>query len=456
MIYGYLRCTGMKFVARVFLPAIAITFLQFMPSAYSQSIDEYMDMQIHPTIHIPHPVFDPGLTYFDPSDPPDLKHKHLMKNVNYANYWEANPGCRIFVIGFMTKESIRNPHKARKQILEQMEYVENFVRKYDEKFAIARSPEEVRSLVARTNKTIIMYSLEGAKALIGSEEDAKFWAEKGVAFVTLMHLLESELGGSAIRPGIIFKLINPKGVFRNKKNRGLTPLGKNAIVWLANAGILTDISHMSDETRRDALDLMIEKGIPPLSTHDGLRPLQNMERAILEEDIIRIYQAKGLMALPVSGISLRPFKPDEEFKKLIENKTDYCNGSVDTYRFTYESLKSILEKNVSRIFNDSTKSIDDLNEEERIDLAIGFETDFNGYVNHSRPRYGHKGCFELQPNHSYEAIEVQGLAHPGLLDSQWKWMAKQGVDLAPIKRASEKFLRMWEKLRKKDFNISIP
>jgi len=44
----------------------------------------------------------------------------------------------------------------------------------------------------------------------------------------------------------------------------------------------------------------------------------------------------------------------------------------------------------------------------------------------------------------YEPIELQGLAHPGLLDSQWKWMAKEDVDLEPILRASEKFLRVWE------------
>ncbi|MEP6795607.1 MAG: hypothetical protein ABJB16_14860 [Saprospiraceae bacterium] len=49
-------------------------------------------------------------------------------------------------------------------------------------------------------------------------------------------------------------------------------------------------------------------------------------------------------------------------------------------------------------------------------------------MNHSRPRYGKHGCFEAAPDTVYEPIELQGLAHPGLLDSQWKWMTKQGVD----------------------------
>lgn len=419
-------------------------FFLLMPTAQSQVIHEYMDMQIHPTMHIAHPIFDPGLIYFDENEPPELTYKHKFKNVNYANYWEDNKGCRIFVAGFMTKESIRNRQKARRVILEQMKYVEEFVQQYPDKFAIARSPGEVRKLVSQTNKTIILYSLEGAKALVGSEEDAQFWADKGVAFVTLIHLLDSELGGSAIRPGIIFSLINLKGALRCKKKRGLTDLGRNAIQWLANAGIMTDISHMSDATRADALDLMAEKGIPPVSTHDMFKPIQNMERGISEEDVIRIYQGHGFMSLPISGISLKPYHPDPKYKALLDRQPEYCNGSIDTYRFTYEALQLFLAENVGRIFNDSTKTMDNLTEDEKIDIAIGFQSDFNGWLNHSRPRYGKQGCFEIALDAEYEPIELQGLAHPGLLESQWQWMANEDVDLEPILRASEKFLRVWE------------
>jgi len=421
-----------------------IVFFLLVQTAQGQVIHEYMDLQIHPTMQIPHPRFDPGLTYFDEKDPPKLTYKHLFKNVNYANYWEDNKGCRIFVVGFMTRESIHDRQKARDMILEQMKYVESFVQQHPDKFAIAKSPGEVRTLVTQTKKTIIVYSIEGGKSLIGSEEDAQFWAEKGVAFVTLIHLLDSELGGSAIRPGIIFKIINPKGALRSKKKRGLTDLGRNAIQWLANAGIMTDISHMSDSARADALDLMIERGIPPIATHDAFKPIQNMQRAIAEADVIRIYQGHGFMSLPLSGISLKPYHAYPKYKALLDRQPEYCNGSVDTYRFTYEALKAFLAENVGRIFKDSTKTMDNLSENEKIDLSIGFQSDFNGWLNHSRPRYGKGGCFKASPDSVYEPIELQGLAHPGLLESQWKWMAKEDVDLEPILRASEKFLRVWE------------
>ncbi len=422
---------------------LSLTFL-VVQTAKSQVIHEYMDLQIHPTMHIAHSNFTPGLTYFDEKHPPKLTYKHTFTNVNYANYWENNKGCRIFVVGFMTKERIRNRQKARDVILKQIAYVEDFVKQHPDKFAIAKSPEEVRQLVAQTKKTIIVYSIEGGKALVGSEEDAQFWASKGIAFITLIHMVDSELGSAAIRPGILYSIINPKGALRSKKKRHLTELGKNAIQWLAHAGVMTDISHMSDSTRADALDLMEEKGIPLISTHDMFKPIQNMQRSIAEKDVIRIYQAHGFMSLPLSGISLKPHRPDPKYKKLLDSSPDYCNGSVDTYRFTYEALQSFLAENVLLILKDSSKTINNLTENEKIDLAIGFQSDFNGWLNHSRPKYGKHGCKEAASGAVYEPIETQGLAHPGLLDSQWKWMAKEDVDLEPILRASEKFLRVWE------------
>src|SRR5687767_2441159 len=146
--------------------SLSLSLFLLMQTAQSQTIHEFMDLQIHPTMHIAHRHFGAGLTYFDENTPPALTYKHRFKNVNYANYWEDNKGSRIFVIGFLTKERIRNRQKARDMILEQMKYVEEFVQKHSDKFAIAKSPGEVRDLVTQTKKTIIIYSIEGGKALI--------------------------------------------------------------------------------------------------------------------------------------------------------------------------------------------------------------------------------------------------------------------------------------------------
>ena len=112
----------------------------------------------------------------------------MLKNVNYANYWENNKGARIIISGALNKEGVKNPIKARNNILNQIEYLNDFARNNSDRFVVAKSPKEVRDLVATTNKTIIIHSVEGANQLINSQEDANFWAEKGIAFMTLIHL----------------------------------------------------------------------------------------------------------------------------------------------------------------------------------------------------------------------------------------------------------------------------
>lgn len=405
-------------------------FLISSNSISGQEIHEYMDLQIHPCIHIPYTFYGEGLQYFDKNDPPDLTFKHLITNVNYANYLRKNKGARILVVGSLTEENIASNKRARKMILKQIDFVDQFVAENSEDFAIARSPKEVRELVHSTDKTIFVHSIEGGKRLINSQADADFWAGKGVAFVTLIHLVDSDLGGAAIKPGFIPSLLNFHGLFYDRSKRGLTEKGKKAILWLANAGIMTDMTHMSYASRKDALILMEEHGIPPLVTHDLFRPIHDQPRGVPEEDLVRIYKNNGLMSLPISGETCRPYGPRKDYQNKVDALEKYCDGSIDSYKFTYLEVLAFLKKSLTA--------------EEFEELSLGFQTDFNGGLIHHHPRYGDDGCFEAHPDSTYEDIELLGLAHPGLLESHWRLLEKEGVDLEPVKRSSEKFLQMWE------------
>ncbi|MCB9234187.1 MAG: membrane dipeptidase [Bacteroidia bacterium] len=423
----------------------------FLPAKGQQQIREYMDLQMHPTMHMVYSFFSPGFEYFDPAHPPKLTWKHTFTNVNYANFWEDNAGARIIVTGALSPEYIKNKRKARRMILEEMAYINDFARARSEKFVVARTPEEVRYLVENTDKTIIVHSIEGAKRLVNSQTDANFWAEQGIAFMTLIHLVDDEFGGSGIRPGLVTNLINLKGwmrkKFRPKKYRGLTPKGKQAILWLANAGIMTDLTHMSEQARKDALTLMEEHKIPPLVTHELYKPMQNNPRGMEKEDLLRVYRGGGLYSPPISGESLHAYHPYPEIQQRIDTMKCFCPGSIDSYKLTYQLVQELVEGHAAELLNRPGITYEDLSENEKVDLAIGFQTDFNGWLNHSRPRYGKDGCSEALDGAQYEEIELIGMPHPGLLESNWRLLEKEGVDITPVKRASEKFLQMWEHFR---------
>lgn len=417
---------------------------------FSQEIREYMDLQTHPTMHLAYGFFSKGLQFFDPEKPPKLSHKHIFTNVNYANYLKDNKGSRIIVHGAIAPELSNDREKAILVILEQLKFVNDFADRNAEDFVVATSPEEVREYVHTTDKTIIIHSIEGAKGLIHSQGDANFWADQGISFFTLVHLMDDEYGGGAILPYMNTKLINLKGTLHKKRRRGLTEKGKQAILWLAEAGIMTDLTHMSDSTREDALTFMAEHNIPPLVTHDVYKPIQNHPRGITEKDYLRIYQQNGLASLPISGASLIAHEPRADYaRKLAElDSLDcFCSGSIDSYKFTYLALQQLIEGNIPAISGNTYLEYADLSEAQKVQYAIGFQSDFNGWLDHSRPRFGKKGCWDIDPDANYEAIEIEGMPHPGLMNSHWRWMEKEGVDIAPVRRASERFLQIWEYLR---------
>ncbi|MCB0502855.1 MAG: hypothetical protein KDD32_09220, partial [Bacteroidetes bacterium] len=85
--------------------------------------------------------------------------------------------------------------------------------------------------------------------------------------------------------------------------------------------------------------------------------------------------------------------------------------------------------------------------------SIGFQSDFNGWLSHSRPRYGKDGCYPIQKDSIYREIETKGLAHPGLLNEHWETLINEDVDIEPIKRNAEKFLQLWEYFLSHDWNF---
>lgn len=414
----------------------------------AQEIREFMDLQTHPTMHMAYGFFGKGLAYFDAEAPPELSHKHLFTNVNYANFLEGNAGARIIVNGAILPEVMVPKKRARQRILEQLQFVNNFAAAHSEHFAVARSPQEVRDLIHQTDKTVIIHSIEGGKRLLDGPEDARFWADQGVAFITLIHLMDDEFGGAAILPDLTTKVINYRGgmrkTFRKRDSRGLTEKGKQAIQWLADAGIMTDLTHMSDQSRTDALAYMAAHNIPPLVTHDMFKPLHNHPRGIPEAEVVQIYQLGGMVSLPISGMSTQLHEADPKYEAEIAARERHCPGSIDSYIFSYEVVKELVESSAVEVALGPSKGFQQLSEAEKVDFAIGFQTDFNGWVNHHRPRYGEDGCLEVEPGKAYEAVELEGMAHPGLLESHWQLMEQEGADLEPIRRASEKFLQMWE------------
>jgi len=347
-------------------------------------------------------------------------------------------GVRIVLAAAMAAERARNPRQARRLILKQFAYIERFILDHPEQYALARSPAEARMLLKTTDKMVIIHSIEGGHHLLWSPEDALFWADQGVALMTLIHLRDKEFGGAFLLEGRQGAAINKQGARakRQGQRRGLTDHGRQSIIALNQAGILVDYSHMSTASLQDALQVSRDHNIPPILTHNRLQKAHDGEFAITDADLIEIYRLGGVFSL---GLSARKIQPE---RVLLEEAPELCWGTLEAWGWHHQLVQQTLLNNIDQIFTDAPVS---LTEAHKTCLATGWSSDWNGWVSHSEPMYGRRRCHDL--SEATLEIDTKGVAHPGLLPQHWQRLQEQGVDLDPMLRSAERFLQLWEQAR---------
>jgi len=403
--------------------------------ALADEVRGQIDWQAHPAMHIPWRIYGPGLTDISPA----LTHRHALTQTMHAPYLDAS-GVRILLAGAMAAEKAKDPDQARQLILDQFAYVEAFVAAHPERYALARTPAEAREVLATTDKMVVIHSIEGGRMILTEPGDARFWADQGVALVTLIHLIDDELGGAASLEGFMGWLINPPAARKRRRgrDRGLTERGRAAIVELDRAGILVDLTHMSPQAIEQTLEITGEEGIAPVVTHGQLRAIRDVERAFGDAQVVEIYRQGGVFNLALSGDALH----------AVDNRVappeGYCPGTLDGFRWHYDTLQSILDDGLEPLFGVTERGA--LTEPQRTALATGWSSDWNGGIGHSLPRYGPRQCLGLDALRADPLpIDTLGLAHPGLLPEHWQRLAEAGVDLDPMLRSAERFLQLWER-----------
>ncbi len=410
------------------------------PATRGPEVRGHIDWQAHPAMHIPFKVLGEGLT----EDPPEnLSWRHQFRQTLYAPHLRAS-GVRIFVAAAVAAEATRKREKALALIEDQLDFVEDFVAR-DPAFAMARTPAEARRLLRETNKIVVVHSIEGARWVLDSPADAERWRRRGVAVITLIHLRDDEFGGAGLNPGVIGALTNLKGASRNllhpNRSRGLTDHGRDAIRWLADAGILVDLTHMTSEAVDDSLAHMRAHGIPPVVTHGCFAPIRAGERGFTPRQVLEIYRLGGTFSLPIAGGSLDPRRP------TIAVPRDLRRGTLDSFAFHHQTLQNFLRAHAGHVLGQPGRTWAHLTDAERTRLALGWASDWNGFLNHSKPTATKREVRRAErrgDGDDYLDVDVLGLAHPGLLPQYFQRLEEAGLDLDPMLRSAERFLQLWE------------
>jgi membrane dipeptidase len=140
---------------------------------------------------------------------------------------------------------------------------------------VVTSPQAAR----RARETGLMglaMGMENGAPIDGRLENLAFFRERGISYVTLAHGLSNHLCDSSYDP--------------NRPWRGLSPFGREAVAEMNRLGIMVDVSHVSDETFYQVLEL---SQAPVIASHSSARHFTPGWERNMSDGMIRALADKG-------------------------------------------------------------------------------------------------------------------------------------------------------------------
>src|SRR5438552_7193452 len=162
---------------------------------------------------------------------------------------------------------------AVKAALQQIDRVREAVRLHPNDFMLATTAAEIRR-AASQHKIAALMGLEGGHMIDNDLGALRRYAALGVRYLTLTHSLNTTWADSSgDKPA----------------HNGLTAFGKDVVRELNRLGVMVDISHVSDKTFYDALEVT---KAPVIASHSSCRAICNHPRN-MTDDMLRALAKNG-------------------------------------------------------------------------------------------------------------------------------------------------------------------
>src|ERR1044072_5051215 len=163
-----------------------------------------------------------------------------------------------------------------RRTLDMIDSVYRAVERHPGDLMIATSVADIRR-AKRTGKIAALMGIEGGHAIEDSLPTLREFYRLGVRYMTLTWNTTNNWADPNRPP---------------KKHNGLSDFGKEVVREMNRLGMLVDISHVSDDTMNDVLDV---SKAPIIASHSSARALSNLPRNIPDDLLRRIAKNGGVV-----------------------------------------------------------------------------------------------------------------------------------------------------------------
>lgn len=166
--------------------------------------------------------------------------------------------------------------------IEQIDVTRRLIARYPEDLALALDADEAERAMA-AGKIASMIGMEGGHSIGSSLAVLRQMYDLGARYLTLTHSANTPWADSATA---------------DPEHGGLTGFGKDLVREMNRIGMLVDLSHVSEDTMMDAIDVSTA---PVIFSHSGARSVNGHARNVPDSVLARMKENGGIVmvvALP--------------------------------------------------------------------------------------------------------------------------------------------------------------
>ena len=320
--------------------------------------------KIHASILTVDTHCDTPMEFSDPAF--DLGKRHNEGCVDFPRMKEGGLHAEFFAV--FTAQGPRNDStysKAHQKALDILNEINKNVAKNSSLAEIATTPDDAYRL-KKAGKIAAFIGMENGYPVGIDLTRIKLYYDLGARYMTLAHTKNNDICDSSTDPA-------------GAENNGLSAFGIQVVKEMNRLGMMVDISHISDKSFYDVLNIT---KAPVIASHSSCRALCGSPRNLADDMLLALKENGGVIQICILGNYLKTPEPnpelDSKLKELKDKYGDYdaLSDSVKkVVRKEYRDIRKKYEK--SATVKDIVDHIDHVVQVLGIDY-VGIGTDFDG------------------------------------------------------------------------------
>ncbi len=257
--------------------------------------------------------------------------------------------------------------KARDRVDKLIHSVKIMCTAYPDLIAVAMSPDDAIRNAERGLLSAYL-SIENGFAIGKDLSGLRRYYDMGVRAITLCHSYHNDICDSSTDPN-------------GPEHGGLSEFGRRVVREMNKLGMIIDVSHASDESFYEVLDL---SAAPVMASHSCARALRNHPRNISDDMLKRLALNGGVIQICFLSDYLRKIKANPDRDKAMNTLDEKYNKIANPYDRAIRARYRSEYEDIKRKFPEEKASVKDI--VDHIDHVVrligidyvGIGTDFDG------------------------------------------------------------------------------